>query len=388
MDVQISMVIRAENDNEKVHAHFSEGSFILYLGGLEIAELRMGSFDVPKNSSYDLPYAIRSDSIPLDSDAMNDVDISIKRDKISFLLKGAVRTRWRVGVLRSVKFWSQLSCELVFFPSNGTSRHSNCSSSVCFFARACLHFLNSLLYFLFDAWWNTMIWTVAFFSLPYRILTAIRREHMLEMHLHEMQIEIEYLAWDKKELQERLRAATKNCKIIESMLTELEDDHDQAIDKIELLEKELQDVKDENRRLYETQSKKDLYDPKARDHPNEQDAHGEMPHGSPRATEYDVPLVKSGHSGSGVKIQDLLMHGDRWKDGNKGTPQIHRLLSTGTKGNRPVYSVPGEIFPKTVSVDEILDQCKRVALSRSLFSAILSLIVGMIIWGLKILARL
>ncbi|KAK9095709.1 hypothetical protein Scep_027178 [Stephania cephalantha] len=129
MDVQISMVIRAENDNEKVHAHFSDGSFTLYFGGLQIAELRMGSLDVPRNSSYDIPYAIRSDSIPLDSEAMNDVDISIKRDKISFLLKGAVRTRWRVGVLRSIKFWSQLSCQLVFFPSNGTSRHSSCSSS-------------------------------------------------------------------------------------------------------------------------------------------------------------------------------------------------------------------------------------------------------------------
>ncbi|KAK9095708.1 hypothetical protein Scep_027177 [Stephania cephalantha] len=250
--------------------------------------------------------------------------------------------------------------------------------SVCFCARALANFLNSILYFLFDAWWITIIWTVAFFSLPYRILTAIRREHMLEMHLHEMQIEMEYIAWDKKELQERLRAATKNCKIIESMLTDLEDDHDQALDKIELLQKELQDVKDENRRLYETrQSKKDLYGSKARDHPSEQDAHG-----SPRPTDqYDAPLVKSGHNGSGVKIQHLLMHGDGCKDGNKGTPQIHRLLTIGPKGSRPVYSVPGENIPRPVSVDEILDQCKRVALSRSLFSAILSLIVGVIIWG-------
>ncbi|KAF5936027.1 hypothetical protein HYC85_027156 [Camellia sinensis] len=104
--------------------------------------------------------------------------------------------------------------------------------------------------------WSVMFWTFTFISLPVRVLTALQRERLLQMRLHELQIELENLVWNRKELEERLQMAIKECRMMEAMLTELEDDHDQAIVKIELLESELQDVIKENLRLKEIQGKR------------------------------------------------------------------------------------------------------------------------------------
>lgn len=59
------------------------------------------------------------------------------------------------------------------------------------------------------------------------------------MHLHDMQIELENLAWDRKELQQHLQTAIKEHKLMELILAELEEEHDKAIAKIELLEGEV-----------------------------------------------------------------------------------------------------------------------------------------------------
>lgn len=58
----------------------------------------------------------------------------------------------------------------------------------------------------------------------------------LEQQLHEMQLELETLVWDRKELEGHFQTAIKECKIMESMLAELEDENDKARAKIELLE--------------------------------------------------------------------------------------------------------------------------------------------------------
>ncbi|XP_010266415.1 PREDICTED: NDR1/HIN1-like protein 12 [Nelumbo nucifera] len=129
MDTQISITIKAENDNAKAHATFSDLSLFLSFNGIKIAQLTAGPFDVPKNSSLDLPYFVQSSSIPLAPEGMEEVDASLKRNKISFDLKGDVRARWRVGVLGSVKFWGHMACQLHFFPSNGSSLNPpHCSS--------------------------------------------------------------------------------------------------------------------------------------------------------------------------------------------------------------------------------------------------------------------
>jgi protein-disulfide isomerase len=54
-----------------------------------------------------------------------------------------------------------------------------------------------------------------------------------------MQIELENLVWDRKELQEDLQTAMKEGKMMELILAELEEEYDKAIAKIEQLEGEV-----------------------------------------------------------------------------------------------------------------------------------------------------
>ncbi|KAB1225669.1 hypothetical protein CJ030_MR1G009150 [Morella rubra] len=128
LETQMTIVIRAENDNAKAHASFSDTGFILSFEGLIIAKLVAAPFDVKKNSSTDFNFVIQSSEIPLDPTRMEAIDMSLKKDQITFHLKGSSRTRWRVGPFHSVKFWCHLDCQLRFRPSNGTYIFSTCSS--------------------------------------------------------------------------------------------------------------------------------------------------------------------------------------------------------------------------------------------------------------------
>ncbi|KAL6180880.1 hypothetical protein ACLB2K_047539 [Fragaria x ananassa] len=128
LETAITIVVRAENDNTKAHASFSDLSFTLSFQGLKIARLVANPFDVRKNYSVDFNYMVESSSIPLSSEQVDQVDSSLKRDRISFDLKGNVRARWRVGLLGSVRFWGHLNCRLNFHPLNGSYIYSPCSS--------------------------------------------------------------------------------------------------------------------------------------------------------------------------------------------------------------------------------------------------------------------
>ena len=128
LETQMTIIIRAENDNIKAHASFSDTAFILSFQGLVIAKLVAGPFDVEKNSSIYFGYEVTSDEIPLDSGRMHQVDLSLKKKVITFDFKGNSRTQWRVWLLGSVKFWCHLDCQLRFHTSNGTYINSRCSS--------------------------------------------------------------------------------------------------------------------------------------------------------------------------------------------------------------------------------------------------------------------
>lgn len=54
-----------------------------------------------------------------------------------------------------------------------------------------------------------------------------------------MQIELENLEWDRKELQEHLIAAIKEQRMMELILAELEEEHDNAVGKIDRLVSEV-----------------------------------------------------------------------------------------------------------------------------------------------------
>ncbi|WVZ13034.1 hypothetical protein V8G54_017564 [Vigna mungo] len=129
LQTQLTIIVVAQNGNARAHATFSDINFNLSYQGQPIARMVAETFDVPRNSSKTLNYVVRSASIPLTPDQMEEVDESWKRDVIGFDLKGSARTRWRVGALGSVKFWSNLECELKFRPSNGSYiKHSRCTS--------------------------------------------------------------------------------------------------------------------------------------------------------------------------------------------------------------------------------------------------------------------
>ncbi|ESW30080.1 hypothetical protein PHAVU_002G122900 [Phaseolus vulgaris] len=129
LQTQLTIRVVAQNGNAKAHATFSDISFNLSYQGQPIARMVAQPFDVAKNSSKTLNYVVRSASIPLTPEQMEEVDESWKRDVIGFDLKGGARTRWRVGPLGSVKFWTNLECELRFRPSNGSYiKHSRCTS--------------------------------------------------------------------------------------------------------------------------------------------------------------------------------------------------------------------------------------------------------------------
>ncbi|URE18981.1 2OG-Fe(II) oxygenase superfamily [Musa troglodytarum] len=150
-----------------------------------------------------------------------------------------------------------------------------------------------------------------------------------------MQIQLENLVWENKELEERLQIAMEDRKVIEMILKEIEEEHEKAVTRIDLLENELQELKEENMRSNEVQ--------------------GKTLWGSKSHYEKDV------RSGESILI-----------DTDYGSTSMHPSY------NRRGLSLSDPEEPHEKG--EALRQQRVVVLSRSLFSAFLSLLVGMIIW--------
>ncbi|XP_016510532.1 uncharacterized protein LOC107827835 isoform X1 [Nicotiana tabacum] len=227
--------------------------------------------------------------------------------------------------------------------------------------RAAMGFHASLL-------WRLIIWAIAILSLPIRSLTALQRERMLEMHLQQMQTEIENLLWERKELKKRLQVAIKDKKIMQVMLAELEDEHDEAILKIEQLEGQLQDLKAQNQRLNESHGKA-LWG--HRDHVYI--GNGQILHGDGNA----IPSWRS----SGIEsmtIDHERMQEDALEDKSKSETTLNRDFM----GARS-YQYVKPCIPTTsedVDTSSVLHQRRELAFTQTLFSAILSLLVGTIVW--------
>ncbi|TYI15278.1 hypothetical protein ES332_A08G175300v1 [Gossypium tomentosum] len=128
LEIQVTILIRAKNGNEKAHASFSDSSYSLSLNREVVAQLVAPPFEVGKNSSVDFNYVVPSSPIPLRPDQAEDVDAGLKKDLIIFDLKGSSRVRWRIGSLGSVTYLCRLDCQLRFHPLNGTYIPSRCSS--------------------------------------------------------------------------------------------------------------------------------------------------------------------------------------------------------------------------------------------------------------------
>ncbi|XP_022888875.1 uncharacterized protein LOC111404281 [Olea europaea var. sylvestris] len=204
--------------------------------------------------------------------------------------------------------------------------------------------------------WKLAIWTIFIFTLPMRAITALQRERELELQLHGVRTELESVLWDRKELEEQLHMAIRKHKMMQMMLEELEGEHDEAIVRIQLLEGEVQDLKDENQRLKEVRGKtlwscKDKCDT-----------------GSSHDTNSDTKDTnKLGVSGFNRNIDRVMVHEDIWEE-------TRDIVKEGLKSCGP------HIIAQDLNTSNILARRRELALSRSLFSAILSLVVGMIVW--------
>ncbi|KAM4073399.1 hypothetical protein ACB094_10G015400 [Castanea mollissima] len=240
--------------------------------------------------------------------------------------------------------------------------------TVIIIIRTWIELVRAAICFHLNLFWRITMMTVALISLPVRILNALQNERQLELYLHDMQIDLENLLWDNKKLQEHLQTANKERKMMELILAELEEEHDKAIAKIERLEGEFQHLKNENLWQKEIQGKGYWSIRSPDDKGNGQNTSVSDNYGIP----YGISSLKSSYNASGIFLQDLTMPKDAWGDESKRKTDIINFLKTRSKSS--------EIIARHSDANEVLDQCREVALSQSLFSAVLSLLVGMIVW--------
>ncbi|KAK1261892.1 hypothetical protein QJS04_geneDACA001236 [Acorus gramineus] len=194
---------------------------------------------------------------------------------------------------------------------------------------------------------------ISVLSLPVRIVNALQRERFLETRLDEIVGQFESLVWENKELEEQLKVVVKDHNILETVLAEIEDEHDNALIKIELLENELRNAKAENLQLKELKGKS-LWGIKA---PQDDQS-------SSSFDDYGVPFeAEKGFPSSNLIIHEIArLNEDKLQ---------HDFLKTGPKSQSIREGLTG---------DEALVEHRVVALRQSLFSASLSLLVGMIVW--------
>lgn len=223
-----------------------------------------------------------------------------------------------------------------------------------------------------NIFWTTLMWIIAIVSLPGRILAALQRERQLRQNLQFLEIEFDNVLWERRELQKQFQAALKEHKMMELMLDELEMIHEKATNKIALLESEMQKLRNENLRLQEIKGKA-YWSLKGLDVKSEAQKTGRVDSN----ITYGISSSSSSYSGSSV-IQDLCQS-DALEDGSISKEKLIKILESGLKSGVPIHSHT-EILSKVEDVTEILDEQREVAVSRSLFSTLLSLLVGVIIW--------
>lgn len=125
----------------------------------------------------------------------------------------------------------------------------------------------------------------------------------------------------------------------------------------------MRDQINENRRLKENQGK-GYWNSKNQNIDNDRNIDASIP----------PPTRKSSYSEPEVSLQELLTR----KDDSKARTEVLKLLKT---GQTSALAKPEPVSKDAVvEVSEVLDHRRAVAISRSIFSAILSLIVGVTVW--------
>ncbi|CAH2046328.1 unnamed protein product [Thlaspi arvense] len=195
--------------------------------------------------------------------------------------------------------------------------------------------------------WGTIWGTVLLFTFPIRFLASIPRERLLEQCIYDLRYEVESLEWNRKEIEENLRAAIKEYRIMEQELDELEDEHDEAISKIEKLEAELQELKEENLQLKEV-CRKDSWSMK----------------GKVKAEEEPSEIYS-------IPRPDNISY-------------VSKVKAESSSVKSPLYPFASSTIPKDEELTpRVLGFERDIAVSRSVFSAMLALVVGIVMYGAK-----
>ncbi|XP_057524575.1 uncharacterized protein LOC130804222 isoform X2 [Amaranthus tricolor] len=213
--------------------------------------------------------------------------------------------------------------------------------------------------------WCFILWTVSITTFPIRAWCALRREKMMERVLQQLQVDLENLSWDYDKLAAHLKLAIEEHHLMESMLAELETEHDKAINKIEFLEEKVEHLKNENLSLKEIETK-GIWDTTHRTKTEDRQT---------TSIGKNNGHDESSKSGDDNLLDDLLLQKRSWSS-NK-----HRRSATNPAGL--LDPLTPLIFSGDINTDAALDHRREAALSQTLFSALLSLLVGATIWEAK-----
>lgn len=127
-DAQLSLGVVAANVNAHAAVTFSELELRLSFRDMVIAILRADPFVVPPKGELPLGYVAPSSAVPLDGAGRAAMEAALNRGVVPFRVDGQARTRFKVGGLVAVKYWTRLACEIRFFWPNGTALNFTCNS--------------------------------------------------------------------------------------------------------------------------------------------------------------------------------------------------------------------------------------------------------------------
>eukprot|EP01018_Ginkgo_biloba_P024340 Gb_02168 [translate_table: standard] len=230
-------------------------------------------------------------------------------------------------------------------------------------------------------------WALTAISAPLRLLRASRREKFLETQLYELQTQLEEIVRLNRDMDKRLVIVIKEHRHIENLLIEAEEEQDRAMEKIHYLETRVQDVESENFKLKEMN--------RALLMAEEQFANGvkkvDSQHVSgkwtvlgkkycgisePHKTGWDYNLERRGKA----RTDNLMDKEGKYHDSGNKNKQPNSFLESRVKSFGYFSSASDTCSKKSTVDDEVLYQWRGVALAQSIFSACLSLLVGMIAW--------
>lgn len=93
-----------------------------------------------------------------------------------------------------------------------------------------------------------------------------------------------------------------------------------------------------------------------------------------------TPSWNSSHNVSGVGLQDLFTSATRWGNERRFKQELQKLPKFGSTASAGLIHPMTADIASSSDMTEALVERQEVAMSQSVFSAVLSLLVGMIVW--------